>query len=105
MISTVEETGVTVTELGLFKIALERVTISGGMVAEKKRDCLFLGKTAKSFLMSCTKPISNIRSASSKTKYSTSLMLRCPWFIKSSKRPGVAITTSTPFLNAVTCGP
>ncbi len=41
MISTVEETGVTVTELGLFKIAFERVTISGGMVAEKKRDCLF----------------------------------------------------------------
>ncbi len=51
MISTVDETGVTDTELGLFKIALAKLTISEGIVAEKNRDCLFFGKTANSFLI------------------------------------------------------
>ena len=76
MISTVDETGVTVTELGLFKITFAKLTISAGMVAEKKRDCLFFGKTANSFLISCTNPMSSIRSASSNTKNSTSLKLK-----------------------------
>ena len=102
MISTVEETGVTVTFWGCTKIVLANCTISGGIVAEKNKDCLFFGSTASNFLTSCTNPISNIRSASSNTKISTSRILICPWFIKSNNLPGVAITTSTPLRNAVT---
>ena len=86
-------------------MVLAKLTISGGIVAEKKSDCLFLGSTANSFLTSCTNPMSSILSASSSTNISTSLIFKYPWFIKSSNRPGVAMTTSTPFFNAVTCGP
>ena len=86
-------------------ILRESSTISFGMVAEKKSDCLFGGSFAMIFLISCMKPMSNIWSASSKTTCSKSLKDIKPWFIKSNKRPGVAIMISTPPLNALTCLP
>jgi len=46
-------------------------------------------------------PISNIRSASSNTKYVTSFKLHYPSFIKSINLPGVAINKFTPFLKSL----
>src|SRR5690606_40589197 len=70
MVSAVEETGVTSTFEGLNKMASASFMISGGMVAEKNRDWRFLGNAANNFLTSWINPMSNIRSASSKTKIS-----------------------------------
>ena len=72
MISTVDETGVTETLAGLYKKEFANLVISGGMVAEKNKDCFFLGRMANNFLISLTKPISSIRSASSNTNIFTS---------------------------------
>lgn len=97
-----EETGVTVTFDGLWRILWESLTISGGIVAEKKSDCLFTGRTLRSFFTSWIKPISSIRSASSKTKISISWREIYFWFMRSRRRPGVAMIISTPFLRAST---
>ena len=74
------------------------------MVAEKNKDWRFLGNSGKIRLMSWIKPMSNIRSASSKTKYSkvSKWMNPCP--IKSSRRPGVAINISMPLSKASVWG-
>mmetsp|Transcript_105056 Transcript_105056/g.324068 ORF Transcript_105056/g.324068 Transcript_105056/m.324068 type:complete len:246 (-) Transcript_105056:355-1092(-) len=62
--------------------------------------------------MSSSKPMSSIRSASSKTRYVTASRLTDgAWPLsslplqKSSKRPGVAMRTSQPFRNSPTCSP
>ena len=73
IVSAVEETGLTAIFWGFLKICRDNSTMFFGIVAEKKRDCLCLGSFAIIFLISWIKPISNIRSASSSTKYSISL--------------------------------
>ena len=52
MVSAVDETGVTAIFLGLLRIFREREMIFSGMVAEKNKDCLFLGNNSKSFRIS-----------------------------------------------------
>ena len=66
------------------------------MVAEKHRVCRFAGSTDKIRRMAGRNPMSSMRSASSSTRMLTwrrSANLR---FIRSCKRPGVAITSSEP---------
>lgn len=52
-----------------------------------------------------SKPMSNILSASSKTRYVHLLRLVLPLSRKSMSRPGVAITISTPRSKSLACGP
>ena len=70
MVSAVAETGATSTFTGLVSIEFANLLISSGKVAEKKSVCLFGGNNLMIFFTSCTKPISSILSASSKTKTS-----------------------------------
>ena len=74
------------------------------IVALKSMVCLLLGVLLTIFFMSGMKPISSMRSASSRMSISTSSNLRCCCWIKSRSRPGVATTKSTPCLSACTCG-
>ena len=101
IVSAAEETALTATFSGFTKICLDRSKIFWGIVAEKNRDCLFLGSLAMIFLISWMNPISSILSASSKTKYFTALIEINPWFIKSKRRPGVATKISMPLLKAL----
>ena len=48
------------------------------------------------------KPMSSIRSASSSTKVSTQSRRTYPWFIRSHRRPGQAMTVSAPLCMAST---
>ena len=104
MVSTVEDAGVTSTFSGSVSIELAKVSISGGIVAEKKSVCRFAGRSFSMRLMSWIKPMSSIRSASSKTKKSRVLSEMNPWVIKSNKRPGVATKICTPLRNASVWG-
>ncbi len=56
------------------------------------------------FWMSRMKPMSSIRSASSRTTVSRLLKLRLPCWWWSSRRPGVATTISTPARRALVWG-
>ena len=79
--------------------------ISGGMVAEKNRVWRFGGVSLKMRSMSGMKPMSSIRSASSTTISSTPFSIILPRSNRSSRRPGVAISTSTPLFSAATWSP
>ena len=68
MVSTVDEAGVTSTFSGEVRMELANFSISGGIVAEKKSVCRLAGISFNTRFISCIKPISNIRSASSSTK-------------------------------------
>jgi hypothetical protein len=70
--------------------------ISGGMVAEKNSVCRVNGISLTIRSMSGMKPMSSIRSASSITRISTPVSSSLPRSKWSSRRPGVAISTSTP---------
>ena len=67
MVSTVDETGVTSTFSGDVRIEFANFSISGGMVAEKKVSAAYRESVSITRFISCIKPISNIRSASSST--------------------------------------
>ena len=56
---------------GFLSISRESATIGGGMVAEKKRVCRSAGIWRRIRLTSGRKPMSSIRSASSRTRIST----------------------------------
>ncbi len=81
-----------------------RLITAPGMVAENSIVCRFTGSMPMIFSTSGRKPRSSISSASSRTRVRTSrrLIFFCP--ARSSSRPGVPTTTSTPFLSASTCG-
>lgn len=96
MISTVEEAGVTSTFSGFVNIEFASVSISGGMVAEKNRVCLFVGSSFRMRLISWINPMSSIRSASSKTKKSSEFKETNPCDIKSNNLPGVATNICIP---------
>ncbi|OIQ66117.1 hypothetical protein GALL_523180 [mine drainage metagenome] len=105
MRSTVEATGVTATRAGSRSIASASSAISLGIVAEKNSVCRLIGSLATILRMSLMKPMSNMRSASSRTRNST-----CPSFspllcTRSSRRPGVATMTSMPCMTARTWRP
>src|SRR4030067_419621 len=87
------------TVTGLRSVSWARRFISSGMVAEKRRVCRSLGSRLSIFLISGKKPMSNMWSASSRTRTSSRdrLMVACP--IWSSRRPGQATTISAPSLH------
>ena len=103
MISAVEETGVTSTRIGSRSIVPANFRISGAIVAEKNKFCRFSGKARISLLTSWMNPISSMRSASSRTKISTSRIEINPCVIKSNNLPGVATNISTPFFKTPVC--
>ena len=67
-----------------------------GIVAEKSNVWRCPGSNGSKRRMSWMNPMSSIRSASSSTKNSICFNEICPCPIKSSRRPGVAVSTSTP---------
>src|ERR1700722_16477540 len=86
----------TSTRTGLGRKASARRVISGGMVAEKNSVWRVNGTSLQMRSMSGMKPMSSMRSASSMTRISIALRSRTPRPVKSSRRPGVAMTTSAP---------
>ena len=102
--STVDDAGVTSTFSGDVSMVFAKVSISGGIVAEKKRVCRFAGNSFNMRRISCMNPMSNIRSASSKTKNSSAFRLMKPWLTRSCSRPGVATSICTPRLSSSVCG-
>jgi hypothetical protein len=81
---------------GLLRKASDRRRISGGMVAEKNKVCRSGGSRPTIRSISGMKPMSSMRSASSITRILTSASRTLPRSNRSSMRPGVAISTSTP---------
>ena len=91
------------TSAGLTSSVLVSLRISSGKVAENSRFCLTGGSSAMMRLMSGMKPMSSMRSASSRISTDTWLnitVLLCTW---SSSRPGVATRISTPLRSAAIC--
>ena len=105
MRSTVVAAGVTATVAGSFSICLARSAMSCGMVAENSSVCRSCGSFATIFRMSWMKPMSSMRSASSSTNTSTPLSRTALLCTRSSRRPGVATSTSTPLSSERTCWP
>ncbi len=96
--------GVISTRSGLRSRLSVNSMIDCGMVAENSAVWRFAGTRAAIRLTSRTKPRSSIRSASSSTKYSILSRNTARWLIRSSSRPGVATSTSTPRCRATACG-
>ena len=90
----------TVIVLGFFRNASDSRRISGAMVAEKNSVCRLAGSMATMRSTSGMKPMSSIRSASSMTSNWQSVSSRPPRSKMSIRRPGVAISTSTPRISA-----
>jgi len=83
------------------KTVLAKSLTSLGHVALNIRVCLS-GLNCDNISSICgLNPISNIRSASSNTKYVTSFKLHYPSFIKSINLPGVATNKFTPLLKSL----
>ena len=104
MTSTVELRRATSIMAGLFNRPSASVLISSEKVAENSRFWRFAGNTASTRLISRMKPMSSMRSASSRIKISTCLRLTAPCCIRSSRRPGVATRMSTPCFRRDICG-
>ncbi len=104
MRSTVVFGGVTSMRSGLCRSLLARSTMSFEKVAENSRFWRLGGSLARTFFTSWMKPMSSMRSASSRTRISTwdRSTLFCP--ARSSRRPGQATSTSTPLARAWICG-
>ena len=81
---------------GSFRNCLVSRVISAGMVAEKNSVCFLTGVSLKMRSRSGMKPMSSMRSASSTTMICTPVISSLPRSKWSSRRPGVAISTSTP---------
>ena len=96
MFSAVVAARETSTRTGLWRKASARRVISGGIVAEKNSVWRVNGTSLQMRSMSGMKPMSSIRSASSMTRISIAFRSRPPRPVKSSRRPGVAMTTSAP---------
>ena len=69
--STVGVSGLIVTCTGSCTSSPASLEMAGDIVAEKKSDCRALGSFEMMRLMSGRKPMSSMRSASSRTKHST----------------------------------
>ena len=79
--------------------------MSGGMVAEKNRFCRLRGSSRTMRRIGLTKPRSSIWSTSSRTRNSTALRWATRASRWSSRRPGVATSTSRPLASARICAP
>ena len=90
----------TVISFGFCRNASARRRISGAMVALKNSVCRVLGRNPTIFSTSGMNPMSSIRSASSITRILVSVNNSPPRSNRSISRPGVAISTSTPFISA-----
>ena len=90
---------------GLDRNLSDSFLIGGGMVAENSSVCRLVGNLVQIFSISGMKPMSSIRSASSMTSNSQPLRRILPRSKRSINRPGVAISTSTPFSNALIWSP
>ena len=88
--------GATSTRSGSRRNSFVRSSISGGIVAEKSSDCRRGCSFATSERTGLMKPMSSMRSASSSTTKRVSSSRSSPPSTRSTMRPGVAITTSTP---------
>ncbi|KAH3681052.1 hypothetical protein WICPIJ_007966 [Wickerhamomyces pijperi] len=82
------------TKTGLVRPALAKSTNDLGNVAENNKDCLFGGKATNNSFNCSSNPISNKRSASSNTMYSTDFKSRPISIFKCKNLPGVATTMS-----------
>src|SRR5690554_3745909 len=102
--SSVGVSGATSTVTGLRNIVLASSTMLEGKVAENSRFCRFLGSCLMILRMSLIKPISSMRSASSRMKNSMVVRSINPRLSRSRKRPGVATMMSTPFFRSRICG-
>ena len=92
-----EAGGATATSFGFIRNASASRRISGGMVAEKNSVWRIFGSSDTMRSTSGMKPMSSMRSASSITRILTSFEQDdLPRSKRSSRRPGVAISTSTP---------
>ena len=91
-----------VTRTGSRTMVWASSSIFGAMVAEKNRVWRSAGIWDSTRLMSGMKPMSSIRSTSSRMKTSTSSRWMNPCCIRSSSRPGVATRISTPRFRALT---
>ena len=89
---------------GSCRIWLASSRMSSLKVAENSRFCLSLGRRSRILRMSMIKPMSSIRSASSRTSVWTWERSTKPCCCKSSKRPGVAMMMSTPRCMRCICG-
>ena len=89
------------------KYFLDRSFTHGGMVAEKRRFCVFLGEffeiKEKIFSMSGWKPCFIISSASSRHVASSLDRQIAPLSSKSISLPGVATIMSTPYRSFLIC--
>mmetsp|Transcript_49003 Transcript_49003/g.138959 ORF Transcript_49003/g.138959 Transcript_49003/m.138959 type:complete len:205 (-) Transcript_49003:244-858(-) len=81
---------------GLCKISAARVRTSFGQVAVKNSVCRFLGTLAKILRIWGSKPMSSMRSASSRHSFMTPSTRTWPPSRKSFKRPGQAMMACTP---------
>ena len=93
------------TIFGLRRISAASRAITGGIVAEKSSVCSRAGSRAMIRLRSGKKPMSIMRSASSRTRVWMWSKRAWFWRMWSSSRPGVATTSSTPARSAFSCGP
>ena len=91
--------------LGLLRNFFASFSIGGGIVAENSMVCRVSGSLSQMNSMSGIKPISSMRSASSITRSSQPLSRILPRSNRSIKRPGVAISTSTPSSSALSWSP
>ena len=105
MRSTVVDSGVTETLTGFESSCEARRSISVGMVAEKSMVRRRAGIAAAMRRIGSMKPMSSMRSASSRTKHSIAERSTSPCPIRSRRRPCVATRMSTPREIAATCGP
>ena len=96
-------TGATSTRTGSVRSESARWRISFGMVAEKSMVWRFFDTMDAMVRIGLMNPMSSIRSASSSTRMWTSERLQWRCWIRSSRRPGVATTMSTPPRSAFTC--
>ena len=90
---------------GLCRKASVMRWISGGIVAEKNSVWRVNGTSLQIRSMSGMKPMSSMRSASSITSSSTPVSSSPPRSKWSSRRPGVAISTSTPRFSLMSWSP
>ena len=89
--------------VGRRRTSSARCRISLGMVAENRRFCRRSGRSRRTWRIAGRKPMSNMWSASSRTRTSTSRRSTSRWLARSSSRPGQATTTSGRDLSARTC--
>jgi hypothetical protein len=101
--STVELRRATSIMAGLSSRPSASALISSEKVAENSRFWRFGGSAASTLRISRMKPMSSMRSASSRIRIST-LRLTVPWVMWSSRRPGVATRMSTPCFSCLICG-